>query len=347
MSWRNELRSMLPQLSRLEIESFSHPMTYIGAAGFEDRATSFLDHAISEGTQLDNAIAIEYRPFNRKNRVGEFKERLEKVEAHTTWTIFDRYDPQKFSKSIVASFESLGLSHVLVDISAMSKFLIMITLQALKERRNPLTIVYTEAESYHPTRDEFELQKKKLGVAPDFLTTDVYKILTVSSLSSVSMQGYPVLLLAFPTFNHDEIVALYNELAPKHMILLQGDPHEEQDKWRLEAISEINKKITSSCDYSIESEVLSTFDYISTIESLEEIYQKYWYTYKIVLAPTGSKLQTIAAFMFKQLHPDVQIVYPVTRAFIGEYSEECRAMWGLSFRDFAEFAATLDGYRKR
>jgi hypothetical protein len=346
MSWKHELRSMLPALSRFNIRSLSHPVTYIGAAGFEDRAMSILDSAISENVGLESAIAIEYRPFNPNNRVSEFRDRLAKVGAQTTWLTFDRYDPQRFSKAILPAVESLSSGQILVDISAMSKFLIMVLLQALRDRPNSLTMAYTEAEIYHPTRKEFEIKKQELGAAPDFLTTDVYKILTVTSLSTVSMQGYPILLLAFPTFNRSEIVALYNELAPKHLILLEGEPHEERDKWRLDAIREVNKEITNNPDYSCEPKVLSTFDYMSNVEALEEIYQKYWYTHKILLAPTGSKLQTIAAFMFRQLHPDVQVVYPVTKAFIGEYSEKCRALWSIHLTKFSDFIASLDGYRK-
>jgi len=181
---------------------------------------------------------------------------------------------------------------------------------------------------------------------PDFLTTDVYKILAVTSLSSVSMQSHPILLVAFPTFNRTEIVALYNELSPKCMILFEGAPHKEQDKWRLKAIREINERITTNPDYAIEQRVSSTFDYKANVEMLEEVYQEYSCTNKIVLSPTGSKLQTVAAFMFKQLRPDVQIVYPVTKSFIGEYSEKCRALWSISFDSFSRFVTLLDSYRK-
>lgn len=346
MSWKRELRSMLPPLSRFNIESLSHPVTYIGAAGFADRTTSILDYVISKNTKLDNAIAIEYQPHNPRNRIRELKDRLAKVGAQTTWTTFDRYDPQEFSKTILPVLESLGTSHILVDTSGMSKFLTIVLLQAMRERSNFLSIAYTESEIYYPTKKEFELKKKELGAVPDFLTTGVYKILTVSSLSSVSMQGYPILLLAYSTFNHTEVIALYNEISPKHMILLEGDPHETQDKWRLEAIREVNKEVKDNPDYSCEFMTLSTFDYISNVEALEEIYQKYCYTHKVLLAPTGSKLQTIAAFTLKQLRPDVQIVYPVTKAFIEEDSEKVRALWCIHLGKFSDFIAHLDKYRR-
>jgi hypothetical protein len=346
MNSKTDVLLQFPQILQLEPQTLFSPLTYIGAAGFEDRAMSFLDWAISRKISIDNAIAIEYRPYYETNRVQLFKEKLSKVKAEVRWTIFDRYDPQAFSKAILPILKSLNSEHILVDVSAMSKFLVIIILQALRDRPNRLTIIYTEADVYHPTKDEFELKKKELGMVPDFLTTDVYKILAVSSLSSVSMQSHPMLLLAFPTFNRSEIVALYNELSPKCMILFEGVPHEEQDKWRLEAIREINERITTSPDYTIEQRVLSTFDYRANIKMLEDVYQDYSCMNKIVLSPTGSKLQTVAVFMFKQLHPDVQIVYPVTKSFIGEYSEKCRAIWSISFDSFSEFVRLLDTYRR-
>lgn len=346
MSWKRELRSMLPQLSRFSLESLSHPVTYIGAAGFAYRTTSILDYVLSENTRLDKAIAIEYQPYNPRNRISELRDRLAKVGAQTKWATFNRYDPQKFSKTILPMLESLGTCHILFDTSAMSKLLIMVLLQAMRKTSNSVTLAYTESEIYYPTKKQFELKKRELGAVPDFLTTDVYKILAVTSLSSVSMQGYPILLLAYSTFNHNEIIALYNEISPKHMILLEGEPHERQDKWRLEAIREVNKEIRDNPDYSYEHKVLSTFDYVSNTETLEEIYQKYCYTHKILLAPTGSKLQTIAAFMFKQLRPDIQIVYPVTKAFIEEDSDECRALWCIHLGKFSGFIARLDRYRR-
>jgi len=157
-----EVLLKFPPILHLEPQTLSFPLTYIGAAGFEDRAMSFLDWAISRNICIDNAIAIEYRPYQETNRVQLFKEKLNKVKAEARWIIFDRYDPQVFSKAILPILESLNSEHILVDVSAMSKFLVMIILQALRDRPNRLTIIYTEADVYHPTKDEFELKKRNL-----------------------------------------------------------------------------------------------------------------------------------------------------------------------------------------
>jgi len=343
---KNDLKLLFPQITPFSTKAISAPLTYIAAAGFEDRAMAVLDKFIQGSVRIKKAIVVEYKPYgDHRNRVSEFKEKLQKVCNSVVWVSYNRRNPQEFQRRFSPILQSLDAYPVLIDVSAMSKFLIMVTMQILKKIHSDVTLAYAEAEVYHPTREEFENKKRKTGIVPDFLTTGVYDILTISSLSSVSMQGYPILLAVFPTFNHFEIVALYHELSPQHMILFEEDPHEEVDKWRLQAIREVNRGFFNNPDYSIEQIVQSTFDYTATIETLERMYSKYCYSHKILLAPTGSKLQTIAAFMFKQLHPDIQIVYPVVEAFIGEYSDGCRAIWSICLGRFSDFIASLNNYR--
>jgi hypothetical protein len=342
----SEVRALFPEIAPLNPSTLLHPMIYICAVGFEDRAMMLLDCCLSQKIRVEKALAIRYKPHgDPRNRVTDFRSKLEKVCSCVEWINYDRLDPQKFQEELASSIDVPDPFHVLVDISGMSKFLTMVLLQVLTRLPNSITVVYAEADIYHPTRDEFEKKKEKVGATPDFLTSDVYTILHVTSLSSVSMQGYPILLLVFPTFNHNEVAALHNEVSPQYMILLEGDPHKETDKWRLQAMKEVNRNLTANPDYSCESKVVSTFDYISNIEVLQDIYRKYCFTHKVLLAPTGSKLQTIASFLFRQIHPDVQIVYPVTKAFIGEYSEKCRALWAIPFGHFSNFISSLYKYR--
>jgi len=162
--------SILPKISPLDIKSLLSPLIYIGAAGFEDRALSFLETAVLNKVKIDKAIIIKYEPFEKKNKIEQFTDLLNKLSINSSEVTFDRYDPQLFSQSISRYLEGLGNYHILVDISGMSKFLIIILLNSLRNHRNELTIVYTEAKIYHPTKDEFELEKKlaKQGSIPDF-----------------------------------------------------------------------------------------------------------------------------------------------------------------------------------
>jgi len=344
MNKENSLKLKLPLLLPFEAKDCRKSLTYIGAAGFEPRAFSVINSLTKDNVRVDNAIAITYLPFDNRNKVKKFGKRLKGLTSSISWVIYNRHDPQSFQNSFPSLFATINSKSVLIDISAMSKMLIMLVLQLIRKTNKEVIITYSEASTYYPTIKEFQT-KKRLKVPTDFLTSDVFRILHVTSLSSSSMQGHPILLIAYPTFNHKEIVALHNELSPNCMLLILGMPHEKHNEWRLKAIKEINSRILDDSDYCREIMTLSTFDYISNTLKLEEIYQKYKYTHRILLAPTGSKLQTIACFMFKQLHPDVQIVYPATEYFSGDYTDGCKAIWCIPIANFLELISQLDKYR--
>jgi hypothetical protein len=328
----------IPIIKPLDDLKLPLSINYIGCAGFEDRATSSLDYMKMNNININKAICIKYKPFNRKNRVKILKNKVENLGGKIKWCFYNRYDPENFEQILPTLLNWNEIDNIVVDISGMSKMLIMILLHNLKMiYKNILYVLYSEAEIYHPTLQEYNKEMKnsipKMSI-PIFLTSEIYKIITTPSLSSVSMQGYPILLITYPTFNYLELITLHIEISPQKMILIEGEPLNTKDKWRLNAIKEINKTFIDSSDVNSESCVLTTFDHIPNLQYLQELYKKYRYTHKILLSPTGSKLQTIACHIFKQLYPEIQIVYPVTKAFIGEYSEGCRRLWGLDLSSF-------------
>lgn len=73
----------------------------------------------------------------------------------------------------------------------------------------------------------------------------------------------------------------------------------------------------------------------------EPIYKEYSNAYRLVLAPTGSKLQTVGATLFHRLHTDVQAVYPVTKEFSDTYTEGWKATWGI---DLGNIDETIEGF---
>jgi hypothetical protein len=205
--------------------------------------------------------------------------------------------------------------------------------------------VFSEAQTYYPIKAEFNRQKKKKPEnIPEFLTTSIYNIVTTQSLSSSTMQGYPLLMVAFPTFNQKELFALINELSPKTTILVEGKPHDSDNSWRFQAVKWLNGRMN---EYVLKRYAASTFDYKETLEKLEIIYDDFRYSHKVVIAPTGSKLQTFAVFIFKQMHPDIQLVYPVTKKFAQEYTQGARASWQITIPDLSRLTHDLSQFRKK
>lgn len=343
-----------PKMEHLDLSKIPEDSVYIGAAGFEDRCLTFLKECSEKSIRFQKVVGIKYEPFDEKNKVNEFEELSSKVTGKNKlkWETYDRPNPEAFSNSIKYFEKLLGSTEdVVVDISGMSKFLVVVLLYGLRDYSGNIHIIYGVAEIYHPLRDEYESGKEKLpeDTPPSFLTTNVYKIVTTTELSSASMQGYPLSIIAFPTFNYKEMYALLNEITPQCLIKIEGNPREVHNRWRLDAIRWINRKIARDFAPNIENiseEELSTFDYLKTIRILDDIYDAHKYTHKCIIAPTGSKLQTLGVLFFKQMYPEIQLIYPATSNFSKEYTEGCTEIWHIVFKNFSHFMIELENFRR-
>lgn len=330
----------------LEIKAFPQEILYIGAVGFEDRALGFLKSAAYQGKKFQICVAIEYLPFDPTNRKTDFVNLAEKVFSDIQFKTYNRFSPEDFTQ-VLREITDLSqfVSTVIVDVSAMSKMLVVVLLHGLRDLNLPLSIIYAPAEVYHPLKDDYEKAKAKLSDAsPYFLTTDVYKVVTTTALSSIAMQGAPLVMIAFPNFNHLEIAALLNETNAQKLFLVESVARPKQDAWRLDAIRWINRGlkayVTPTC-YQTDASDLN-----ANIEILESIYNDWYLTHKTALSPTGGKLQAVATFCLKNMHPDIHIVYPVVRKFAKDYTEGYLAHSEISFQNFRDYVTKLDHYRK-
>jgi hypothetical protein len=182
------LSELLPQMDLLSVDTIPLDGTFIGVGGFEDRGFSFIDNILNTNKKFANTIGIEYKPFNKKNRIGELKDKLSQISTNpTSWFIYDRFDPEGMTKNFEKMKSDIWETpNIIIDISSMSKFLIIVILNLLEDFRGDIHIVYSEARVYHPTKEEFEVRKNELlpENIPIFLTEDVYQIVTTTALSS-------------------------------------------------------------------------------------------------------------------------------------------------------------------
>lgn len=336
----------LPEIHKYKIQG-KRDSLYIGVAGFEDRSIEFLKRSKDEGIKFNSIVGFEYLPEDKKNMKDRFNSLSDTVyENDLKWITYDRREPEASTHQMenLAEFASY-FENVIIDISGMSKFLLVNLLHHFQGISVNLDIVYFEADAYYPLRDEF---KDKFDSAsqnvPQFLTGDVHSVVTTSSMTNTVMQGEPKLLITFPTFNNKDFSSLILEIMPQHVEVLVGEPLREENKWRSEAVRKLNDAPLGDLS-SFEEDVVSTFYYENTVEKLFSIYNQYADSYRIVIAPTGSKLQSFASFIFKNVYPDVQMVYPVTQEFYEEYSKGVRQLWGVSLDCFSGFIDRLDKYR--
>lgn len=336
----------LPDIIPFQEIEFDQPTALVAVAGFEDRATAIFEEIISRGDSgyIQSGAGIHYRPFDERNDVEAVRSGFSSINLSKTEIdklVFNRYDPDSFEPIFEEFLESISEKKVIIDISGMSKLLIMTSLRLLAKKEMSVTIFYAEAEEYSPTQSEYNERMESTenpDKTPAFLSNGIYDIVTSRGLSSIVGSSQPMVVVAFPTFNHQELMALASELSPTQMVAIEGEPRLEPNKWRKDAIRDLNKSIESYIP--VDWKEVSTFDYKSTLTLLNSISDEYANKYRLVLAPTGSKLQTVSCLLFRRQHKGVQVVYPVTREYSETYTKGWDATWGIKIEDLDETITT-------
>jgi hypothetical protein len=313
----------LPNLTHFKgfDETLNVKRVLICAEGFEDRSLAFISslpgrHYFSKGYIIKNL------PI-RRSRLDEL---LREVKVRTSLdpivVEFPRFDPVPFEYEwAVRGVDILvNAEEIVIDISVMSKLLICMLLQALKSFEGRVVIIYAEPVSYAPSQEEYEQNKDCWSVSTCSPTLGVHDIIRVPSLSSVVSQRRPTCLVAFTSFNEQLCNALLASLSPNSFCLINGVP--PRFNWRARAMQHIHRRIIIefSSDNPLDSDGdlmmrTSTLDYRETLECLIGLYKKHSTSSRVVIAPTGSKMQAVACGIMKVLCHDIHIEYPTPESF--------------------------------
>lgn len=90
-------------------------------------------------------------------------------------------------------------------------------------------------------------------------------------------------------------------------------PPSPQNQWRQKLIAEVN------CLEEIQNAgrlMSSTLDYNDTLTCLLDIDSRHTGLDRLLISPTGSKMQIVSVAIFRTFVRDVQIVYPTRRGFL-------------------------------
>jgi hypothetical protein len=198
-------------------------------------------------------------------------------------------------------------------------------------------VLYTEAKIYPPTQAEAEAAIARLSADPTysvlFLSSGVFQVTVVPELSSIAMPIGQTRLITFPSLDSYQLTAVRAELQPSRFTLINGIPPAAKNAWRPDAISRINRLDTiqhDSCN-------ASTLDYRETLGCLLEVYRQYSERERLLISPTGSKMQTVAVGLLRAVLDDVQVVYPTPKDFQspGNYTTGIGTTYSLALDSFA------------
>lgn len=325
-----------PPLATITKLEMYHDDVFILCAGFEDRALGCLKNAIDSKSEKFETIIVEYLPFIRQNKLQEIEELCARAGSKIKKETYDRENPAGFGDNILRHLGN-SVGRIFIDLSGMSRLLIVQLIVSLSSKPilfQKVVLLYCEADKYPPSKADV---KNKIELQPDalvmFLSYGVYDLVVMPELSSVALQGQPIRLVVFPTFNTNQLTALRAELQPAYLTVMHGLPPQKENKWRRNAIAKINH---ISEFKNIEEYDVCTLDYNDALNKLLEIYDQHGVFEKLVIAPTGSKMQTVAVGLFRAFLADVQIVFPKESCFEDpdNYTKGIRQIYSLSLAPF-------------
>ena len=326
------------------VSDFSSKSMVILSEGFEDRSLHWIK-SLPMHVKFKKSIICKYHPI-RKSRLDEL---LPLVEKHSLVKpqieTFFRFEPQKFEASISPFIRNLldeEIDEIIIDISVMSKLLIIILLYSLENYNGKIRIIYSEPKEYAPSQKEYSEAKNNIAMLYNLPSIGVHDVVRTASLSSTIMQRRPNVVVAFTSFNEQLIRALLSVINPPHLLLINGVPPHLH--WREKAMQNICKGIID--DYKLDNPIdkkgllirkTSTLYYEETFSLIAEIYKKYCYSYRIIIAPTGSKMQALGCALIKLCCPDIHIEYPTPESFYFQSysSKEILAIHQVIFNQFS------------
>lgn len=284
-------------------------------AGFEDRALEMLNRMIKSGSKGFRLVVVCYLPFQQENQVENIAAVCRQADVSLIKVTYDRQNPVGAGEILIEQLAKIQ-GRLFIDISAMSRLLILQLIVAYKNtigNLKNLSILYSEALQYPPCEEDVSKALKHQSGDPLyrtlFISSGVFELAVVPELSSLALPGQPMMLVAFPSFNVDQLGAVLGELQPYNTLLIHGVPPRKENTWRTDAIRMLNhtEKLPQREDANA-----STLDYRDALSILLRCYSEHGEMERLVISATGSKMQTVAVGIFRAFMSDVQIVYPTS-----------------------------------
>lgn len=339
---------MLPELAQATKLNPQERRLFIGAYGFEDRSSGWLNLQ-ERGEILTDALMFRYRRPKGKNRRNSIRKALERVGAASPIEVTYDYSarfPGNIEEIIDAEFvkNAFDVDEIVVDISSMSKLLILLCLCKLSDYSGKVRIVYSEAEDYSPSEGQYKAEGDEMGLIATYPSQGVESIIRTKCLSSIRMQGQPVTLIAFCSFNEQLVRQMLGGLSPHRLIFINGKPPRRDYVWREYATQQIHERLIQ--EYAEDNpqdattglllNTTSTLAYKETVEELNRLYSQLGLHERIVCAATGSKMQTVGLFFYKIYHPDIHIEYPTPNSYFVEgMTQGIRTVHEICFLNFS------------
>ena len=320
-----------------EIGVLSSRAAIVTCAGFEERAPVAMRRAVGFEVKFSKAIVALYPEAEHESAEREFdvlasqlvqnQERRIKLKLNSS-------ENDSFEQALTAALSDVD--HVFCDITGFNTHFMFSALTAILKSRKPFSILYTEADEYRPTKEEYDhyfssdFADGDISDIEDYeesasIYSKVFDVEFIANFEGDVSPGYPYYLIAFLPFKRSRLGAILQELSVSKQILIAGEPERPDIVWRLEALKKINKDII--LDKSSKVVDSPTICLEATLSILDEIINSDHnkYRYNFVVAPLGGKIQKLGCWIFAVLNPRLSVISSTpNKMYINSYSKGYR-----------------------
>ena len=319
----------------------SRKITLVVCAGFEYRAIKATERLSNIGIALKNFVMVKFGGLD--NEVNE----AALVELSAKFLGIDHYvecgvgDLSRL-RELLDDLDPLD-DLVLLDITGCSRSAMLVLTSLIYDLGLEFDILYTEAEEYYPTFSDYEELAEDSDQQHAFIRLNMFEESEVLHSSHCVVEGfedfqgvmlpnYPYFLITFLPFKRGRLSAILQSVETTVRIFVRGQPVRDDLKWRGDAVDIPN------ADLIDEGKVVDveTLNWRKTFEFLENQYLENdnRFKYNFVVAPLGSKMQTVGCCIFAKSYPEVRLVTSTPkRHFPNNYSIGARETF--LFRGFS------------
>lgn len=297
------------------LKSEERRITLLVCAGFEERAVTATQRLLDLDITFENYLVVRFgSPENQENEsllsslseelvgVGDFKE-----------CSFEDLDPLKDILTQLNASKDL----VLLDITGCSRSVMLVLISMIYDLGLKFDILYTEAEEYYPTFNEYEELSEDGDQQHAFMRLNRFEesevlhsshcaVESFDDFEGTMLPNYPFFLVTFLPFKRGRLSAILQSVETSVRVFIRGQPIRHDLKWRGEAVDIPN------ADLIEEGSVfdLETLDWRETFSFLERQYLEgdNRFRYNFVVAPLGSKMQTVGCCLFAKAYPEVRLI---------------------------------------
>lgn len=200
-----------------------------------------------------------------------------------------------------------------VDLSGQPAYAICMTLKALRAHRSGerQLVYYTAAMQYHPTREEYDAisGSDEIELLPRSMALEMSENLSLDSFSGYRSQNARSCLAILAGYEAHRSTGVVEAVNPSLLLLMYGNPGDDTLSWRLDLSRRLHRKFERGRRTA--TEVVSTLHVNESLAVLERYYNFLIDDYDLVVTPIGSKMHSLAAYLFWERYGEVRLTFPL------------------------------------